>query len=208
MPLEALFTLSFAADAAGLPSGSYSDPALQFASGGTSASAIIAANSATSAIPGIQVGDVAGTITVTLASVTVSGGQALLLPSSLPSATITVPRLAPIIESVRIINLTSSGFTVELVASSTPRDLTSATLSFAASAGAQLSDTSFTVQLSDNATAWFGSPTGQAAGGTFDLQIPFAFSGDMSALGLVSVTLTNSVGTSLPVTGGVSGSAQ
>ena len=211
LPLDALFTLSFAPapGVAGLPSGSYSDPALQFASGGTSATIAIGANSATSPGPAIQVGDTAGTITVTLASVTY-GGQTLQLPVPLPSTTITVPLLAPIIApgSVQITNVTSSGFTVVLVASSTPRDLASAALSFTAAAGAQLNGANVTVPLTGSATAWFGSAPGQAAGGTFDLEIPFAFSGDTSAIGSVSVTLTNSVGTSLPVSGGVSGSAQ
>jgi hypothetical protein len=87
------------------------------------------------------------------------------------------------------------------VASSTPRDLTSATVNFTAASGATLTGTTFTVQLSDTATAWFESPAGQAAGGAFDLTIPFPFSGDPKAIGSVSVTLTNSKGMSLAVSG-------
>ena len=203
LPLAAQFTLSFA----GLPGGSYSDPALQFATGGTSATVTIAADNVTSPIPGIQVGDVAGTITVTLVSVMVFGNQTIQLPSSLPFTTITVPLLAPIVTpgSVQIANVTSSGFMVVLVATSTSRDLTSATLSFTAAPGTQLTGTSVTDPLSSVASAWFASTAGQTAGGTFELQVPLAFSGDTSALGSVAVTLTNSAGTSIPVSGGVSG---
>lgn len=210
-PLTAVVTLSFTPNAAGLPStgyvpgGSYPGAALQFASGGTSATVNIPANSTTATIPGIQIGDVAGTITVTLASATEPSGQTIVLPSPPPSTTITVPPLAPIITpgSVQIINLTGSGFTVDLVASSTSRDLTSATFGFTPAAGAQLNGATATLQLGAVATSWFGSAAGQTAGGAFDLQVPFPFSGDTSAIGSVSVALTNSVGTSVPVSGGV-----
>jgi hypothetical protein len=212
LPLDAQFALSFVPDAAGLPTntympnGSYRGAALQFASGGTSTSVTIPANSPSWPLPAVQVGDVAGVITVKLTSLSVSGGgPALQMPTSAPFATITVPRLAPVITagSVRLTNVTTSGFTVEVMASSTPRDLTSATITFAAASGAQLNGSSFTVQLGATATTWFASAPGQAAGGAFDLQIPFPFSGAASAIGSVSVTLTNSVGVSLVSSGGM-----
>ena len=100
--------------------------------------------------------------------------------------------------------MTASGFVVEVVASSTSRDLQNATIGFSAAGGAQLNGASYTVPLNDSATGWFGSAVGQAAGGAFDLQIPFPFSGDLSALGSAVATLTNSVGTSSAVSGGIS----
>jgi hypothetical protein len=90
---------------------------------------------------------------------------------------------------------------VDIVASSTSRDLTAASLTFTAASGAQLNGTKFTVQLSDIAGAWFGDVTSLSAGGAFEVQIPFTFSGDTSAIGAVSVTLTNSAGTSSPISG-------
>jgi hypothetical protein len=119
-----------------------------------------------------------------------------------------VPLLAPVIASgsVTITNLTSTGFNVELDAYSTSRDLASATFSFQAASGTQLNGTtSFSVSLSSVAPGWFSSTSGLSNGGSFHLIVPFTFSGDTSVFGSnsVTVTLTNSVGTSSSVTGGV-----
>src|SRR5207248_11538788 len=157
--------------------------------------------------PAVQLGTVAGTITVQLASLTVAGtGQSVPLPSTLPSTTITVPRLAPVIVpgSVKITNITSSGFQVFLDASSTPRDLTTANVTFTASGGTQLNGTQFTVSLAPAGAQWFdaGNAPGLANGGAFSLTIPFTFTGDTSAIGAVNVTLANSVGTSVAQSGG------
>jgi hypothetical protein len=46
---------------------------------------------------------------------------------------------------------------------------------------------------------YFESADGRYFGSTFELTQPFTFSGDGSALGSVTVTLTNSAGTSDPV---------
>ena len=203
LPLIARLTLTFAPNASSVPSGSYSSAALQFASGGKNTSVTVPPNNTSIPLPNIQVGDVAGTVTVALSSVTISGtDQALPISGPIPAGTITVPRLAPEFSgAVRFVNVTASGFTLEVVASSTPRDLTGATVNFMAASGATLSGTTFTVPLSDAAKAWFESPAGQAAGGAFDLKIPFPFSGDTKAIGSASVTLTNSIGTSLTVSG-------
>jgi len=204
LPLDVQLTLSFTPDAGGLPSGDYSGPALQFASGGTSVTVTVQPNSTSWPLPSVQIGDVAGTIVVTLVEAQLGGtSQALELSNPLPSAPITVPRIAPAISagSVRITKVTATGFNVEVVATSTPRDLTSALVTFAAATGAQLTGTSFDIPLSDTATQWFSSTDGLAAGGSFRLTIPFPFSGDTSAIGSVSVMLTNSIGTSASVSG-------
>jgi hypothetical protein len=204
LPLIAQLTLTFVPNASSVSSGSYSSAALQFATGGKSATVTVPPNSTSLILPGIQVGDVAGEISLTLAGVTVSGSaQTLPLTGPIPSGKITVPRLAPeiVAGSVRIINVTASGFSVEVVASSTPRDLISATVNFTAAGSAALTGTTFSIPLGDPARAWFESAAGQTAGGAFDLKIPFPFSGDTKALGSASVTLTNSTGTSLAVSG-------
>jgi hypothetical protein len=153
----------------------------------------------------IQIGSVAGTITITLTALTETvNGQtiAFILPAPNPTATIVIPRLAPAITAVKIINVTSTGFTVDIVASSTPRDLTSASVTFTAASGDQLTGVSYpTISVSSPAATWFSSTAGQSDGGAFDLQIPFTFSGSTNAIGSVSVTLTNSVNTSSPASG-------
>jgi hypothetical protein len=205
--LIATFTLSFTPNAASLPT-PFNNTAVQFAGGGTTTANInIPPNStAPVTLPAVQLGSVAGTIMVRLASLTTNGQS--VLPANPPSTNITVPRLAPIIVpgSVKIINITSTGFSVFLDASSTPRDLTSASVTFTAASGDQLNGTQFTVSLTTAAnTTWFpdtGTNRGVANGGMFSLTMPFTYSGDTTAIGTVLVTLTNSVGTSTGVSGG------
>lgn len=214
LPLTGTLTLSFKPSASSLPA-TYTPPDLQFASGGLTATVKIPAGTTAVNLPaneGIQLGSVAGIVTVSMTALvaTLPGGgtQALALPTPAPIATITIQAEKPVITgSVALNNKTSTGFTLEVTeAVSNTRDLVSATLTFNAAAGATLTGTtSFTVPLNSGATPistpWFTSAQGQAAGGTFDLQIPFTFSGNPSAIGSVSVVLTNSAGASTPATG-------
>jgi len=203
--LSGTYRLTFTPNAAGLPT-PFNNTAVQFVTGGTTATVAIPPNSTAAVpLPGVQLGTVAGTITVQLASLT-AAGQPAPLPVTVPSVTITVPRLAPVIVpgSVRITGVTATGFQVFLDASSTPRDLVSASFTFTATSGTQLNGTSFTVSLASTSASWFVATNTDATanGGAFSLTFPFTFSGDTSALNTVSVTLTNSVGTSTAVTGG------
>jgi hypothetical protein len=173
-----------------------------FAGGTNSATFTIAQGATTGTLPNsgmFQQGTVAGTITATITSV---NGNTLPV-SSQPTVTQAVKALASVITtgSVKITNLTTTGLTVELDAYSTTRDLSSATFTFQAASGATLSGTSQTVSLTSAATSWFSGSGGLAAGGSFHLSVPFTYSGDTSALSGVSVTLTNSVGTSTAATG-------
>jgi len=160
------------------------------------------------ALPAVQLGTVAGVITIALKVLTItSTGQTVTLPTPAPSQTITVPQLAPVIVpgSVKITGITPAGFQVILDASSTPRDLSGANVTFTAASGTQLNGTpTFAVSLGGAAGTWFDPANANAtmSGGAFSLTIPFTYSGDTSALGSASVTLTNSVGTSTAVSGG------
>ncbi len=210
--LTATLEISFTGNAAGLPD-NYIDPGLQFGQGGLTATLTIPAGSTSASLPAgdaISIGSVAGNITVTLTSLTetVNGQeQSLALPAPNPNATITIPPLAPVITSVRIINVASSGFVVDIVASSTSRDLQGASFTFTPATGATLNGTTFSYSgsgnaLSSQALIWFGATgPGLASGGAFEMQVPFTFQGSTSAIGSVSVTLTNSVGASTAVTG-------
>lgn len=90
--------------------------------------------------------------------------QTVPFPESPPNVKITVLRLAPIIVpgSVKITNVTSSGFQVVLDASSTPRDLTSGAFVFTAASGTQLNGCTpnCTVPFGNDAATWFASGTG------------------------------------------------
>ncbi len=209
--LSGTVTLSFqpAASVAGLP-GAYTNGDVAFASGGTSAPVTIPPNSMTVPLPKIQVGTVAGTITATLGPLTPAGStQALPFAGSgsAPSIPITLSPAKPLILSVKISSITSSGFQVVVNADSTTRDLSLAELVFTSASGTQLTGTtSFTgtsgISLSTAAPAWFSSTQGVANGGGFTLTIPFGYSGDTTALNTVQVTLSNSQGKSDPVSGG------
>jgi hypothetical protein len=198
-PISGTISLSFNENAANLPN-PYANPGVCFSTSScstppqTTTSFTIPAGSTSVSIPAVQTGTVAGDIVVTL---TVTGQ-----PNS--TSTLTVPRAAPIIEanSVQILDLTSTGFVVEFVANSSPRDVQSATFTFNAASGAQINGTSsFTVNVSSLLSQWYSSTQGQGYGSAFSLQVPFTLSGSASAIQSVTVTVTNSAGTSAPVTG-------
>ena len=206
--LVGTFTLSFTPNASNLPA-NYVNPDVKFITGGiTSPNITFVANStAPVPLPAIQLGTVAGTVTVTLTSLTLSSTGQSVLPSQTVFATLTVPRSAPVIVpgSVKIINITSTGFSVFLDGTTTTRELVSASLTFTAATGAQLNGASETISLTSASTAWFsdtGAGRGVANGGAFSLTIPFNYTGDPTAIGTVSVTITNTVGTSAAVSGG------
>jgi hypothetical protein len=170
---------------------------LVFAGGSNTTTFSIAKGATSGTLPSggvFQQGTVAGTIAAVITEV-----NGTPLPAgSQPSVTQTVKSLAPVITagSVQITGVSATGFTVELNAYSTTRDLTTATFTFTASSGSTLNGASQSVNLGTVAAAWFASSAGLQAGGSFHLAAPFAYSGNTSALGTVSVTLTNSMGTS------------
>ncbi|HEX4750130.1 MAG TPA: FG-GAP-like repeat-containing protein [Bryobacteraceae bacterium] len=197
-PISGSVSLSFAPNAAGLPA-AYTNPGICFSSSdcatnpSTSAGFTITAGSTSSGLPGFQTGTVAGDIILTLS-----------VPNQPPvTSTVTVPQIAPVIESntVQILDVTSNGFVVEVVANSTPRDLQSISFTFTAASGATLNgNTTFSINLTSASAAWYSSAEGQSYGSAFSLQIPFSVTGDSTAISSVSVTLTNSLGTSTAAT--------
>lgn len=203
--LQGTLHLTFTPSVAGLPAG-YMDPALQFAAGGTTLNFTVPAGVTTvSPLTGgtIQQGTVAGTVTVTLTSLTSAGVS--VLPPTPVTATATILPLPPVItaNSVHITNLTASGFDVVLTGYSTTRDMTSATFTFTAATGTQFSGSAtFTVPLTATFSTWYQSAQSQPYGSMFQLQVPFTLSGSTGVLQSVSVTLTNSVGSSAAVSGG------
>ncbi len=204
--LSATFTLGFLTNAPGLPAG-YNDA--QFPDGTTRFAVSIPANSTTPnpPIPAVQLGSVAGDIVASLGPLMIPGGaQIVPFAGTPPSVKITLPALPPVIVpgSVKITNVTASGFQVFLDASSTSRDLISGAFVFTAASGTQMNGCTpnCTVTFGPEAAAWFASGAGISNGGTTSLSVPFTFNGDANVIGTVSVTLTNSVGTSVPVTGG------
>ncbi|MCZ2147589.1 MAG: hypothetical protein LC126_07420 [Bryobacterales bacterium] len=202
--LRITLSLSFTPSAAGLPQ-NYRDPALQFASGGTSLVIDVPSGAASITLPNsgaLQTGTVAGTITIAVADVRLMPGNTAVSLNPAPATSITIGRIAPAIAGVaRFTDATASGFTLELNGYTTTRDLTNATVSFASAPGSTLGGaTTFTIPLNSIADPWFGSDSGRANGSRFSLRMPFTVTGRVSAIGSATIALQNSVGTSASVT--------
>lgn len=185
--LQGTATLSFTPNA----TNNADDPAIRFLNGQRTANFTIPAGSTQAVFEGVavqrvQTGTVAGTVRV---SVSIQGG-----PSA--SQEFTVARSAPFLQDNLTLQSTANGFNVVITGYSTPRDLSSAQISFAPAPGTNLQTTQLTVPLTDAAAQWFQGTTGQANGSAFRLTIPFTVQNGSNAVASVTVTLSNSVGAS------------
>ena len=181
--LQGTATVSFTPDA----TNNANDPAVRLLNGERTARFTIPANSTEPVlVQQVQTGTVAGTIRVEAA---IDGG-----PST--SREFSIARSAPFLQDNLAVQPTSGGFNVAIVGYSTPRDLSSAQVTFTPTPGTNLGTTQLSIPLTDAATQWFQGAEGQASGSTFRLTIPFTVTGGTNAVASVTVTLTNSVGTS------------
>jgi hypothetical protein len=178
------------------------DPAIQFSTGGDTVAFQIPKGE-TSAVFSqspllVQTGTVAGAIAFS-ATVTTSG--AALTLSNNPEVTATVPQEVPGILSVSIQQV-SSGFNVVVTGYSNTREITQAVFTFTPQPGSQIQSTSFTpANVGTTFQTWYASDASTAFGGQFTYTQPFSITaGSVSALQSVTVTLTNSQGTSSGVT--------
>jgi hypothetical protein len=172
------------------------DPAVQFAAGGGTIPFRIAAGSiqATFAqMPAFQTGTVAGTLKLDVTLQT--GGQNVLPPSS-PAISGQITRLAPVIVGTPSVTRTANAIQVSLIGFATPREVTSATFHFT---GTNLQTTDINVPLSSLLGGWFSDPQSIAFGSTFKLVQQFTVQGAASQVTGVTITLTNAVGSSTPV---------
>ena len=192
--IEGEITLTFAADS-GVP-----DPAVQFATGGTSVKFTIPPNTNIAEFPipdmALQTGSVAGMITLT-ASFIAAGVD--ITPNPAPSLTIRVEPSAPAIRSVTAAR-TATGLTVTVVGFVTTREISQATFHFNGAPGANLLTTDVTVPVQQIFGAWYTDAQSTVYGSQFTFTQPFNVQGDTSAVASVTVTMVNSLGTSQPVT--------
>ncbi len=146
----------------------------------------------------LQPGTVAGTIRLTLSNVKV-GGQDVTPTNG--TYDITIPRMAPVTTNVRILNRTSAGFEVEVTGYATTREVTQSTFTFTAASGANLLTTQLQPDIASTFAAYYQTPDSQSVGSAFVYTQPFIVKqGDASAVGSITVTLTNKEGTSEPKT--------
>jgi hypothetical protein len=186
------------------------DPAVQFSSGGLNVAFTIPANTLKAVFPSgatqiqLQTGTVAGNIVITPAFTVNTAVGANITPLSPVTLTLTVPSLAPTLLTAFISAQSVTSFSVVLTGFSTPRSLDHLTFQLTAASGFTLNGASFSVDVSAVAAVWFQSAASQGSGGQFTVTIPITFSESSAtvttnltaAISAMSVTATNSVGTS------------
>ena len=189
LPLTAVFNLSFAS-AGTTP---VDDPSIQFSSGGRTFSYDVAANSTTVPPVQLQAGTDAGTITITA---TLMADGVDVTPTDLAPLVIVVPPVVPVISGTTV---TAAGdvLTVVVHGFSNTREVSSAVFNFTAATGDTLATSMVTIPATMVFSTWYTDPTSDAYGSTFTYTQVFNTSSDASTIGAVTVTLTNSIGTSL-----------
>jgi hypothetical protein len=153
----------------------------------------------------LQTGTVAETVLLKPSFATASGFD--LTPASPTTLEFTIPSSAPVLQSIGVTNAagssTAASFTLVIIGYSTTRDLSSLTATLTPASGFNLKTSQFTTDLTGPANLWFQSTVSQGFGGLFQVSVPFNLTGSvkatqslLQAIGSVSVTITNSVGTS------------
>jgi len=171
------------------------DPAIQFSTGGRTASFTIPARAtaaifAASAIA-FQTGTVSGTITLNVTS---------NLPGAGPASSIAIASDVPVIQNTTV-STSASGFQIQVSGFSNTRELVSAIFHFTAITGKNIQTADLTVPLSTAGSTWFASNTSAQFGGQLLLAVPFTIQqGAQSTIASVTVTLNNGHGASQPAT--------
>jgi hypothetical protein len=164
-----------------------------FANGTRTTQITIPANATTATLP-FQVGTLAGTIQLSL-SLSASGVN--ITPTVPPAASTVIAAGVPVINSVKV-SSTSTTLNVTITGTSTTLNMTTANFTFTPASGSTLQTSTFTVNVASLFSAWYASSASVATGSQFSLTMPFTISGSLSDIASVSVTLTNSAGTSAP----------
>jgi hypothetical protein len=169
------------------------DPAVQFATGGTTATITIPAGQTAGATTvGLQTGTVAGTVTITAQLL---AGTQDITPTPAPTRTVTIPSTAPVISTITATR-TASGFTVTIVGYSSTRNLSTANFTFN---GTNLGTTTLSIPVDAIFSPWYQSAASSQFGSNFSYSQTFSTS-NPQAVTSVTATLVNSAGTSTAAT--------
>ena len=185
-PLTGTVTLKFTP-----PAGVADDPAIQFATGGRTLTFVIPAKSTVTPNIQFQDGTVAGAITLTL---DLMAGGVDVTPTTVQPVTVQLPPAVPGITSA---TFTQSGekVTVTLVGYSNTVQVNQAVFHFTAASGGSLKNPDVTIDVGTLFSTYYSSAAAATYGSEFTYSQTFTLS-DGTAIGQVSATLTNSVGTS------------
>ncbi len=193
-------------------SGSYgTDPAAEFSNGLRTVDFVIPAGSTSANFAGqgsqifVQTGTVAETVTLIPTFETSAGVD--VTPASPATLQFTIAPAAPVLETIAITGeastTTTASFELVIVGYSTTRSLSSLNVTFTAASGFNLTISTPAVDLSGPGNVWFQSAASQAFGGLFQVTVPYNLTGSVSknqtlfeAIGSVSATISNGVGTS------------
>jgi len=174
---------------------------VQFANGGQTFSFVVPANTpaATPTDVFLQVGTVAGTITVT-EKLTIDTQD--VTPTPTPSQTITIAPGVPVLTGNPSMTATrnSTGFTVVATGYSNTREIQTALFQFTAASGQTVQTNQISIPGSQLFAPYYSSAASNATGGSFKLTQAFTITGNTQAIVSVTLTLTNSVGSSKAVT--------
>ncbi len=166
---------------------------LMFANGSRTMQFVIPAG-ATHATVSLQVGTLAGAIQL---SFTFSVAGVDVTPATGASSTTSIAAAPPVIQTVTAKAITG-GFQVIVTGYSTTREMKTATFHFIAAPGANLQANDLTADVASLFTQWYQNSASFVTGSQFSLTLPFAVNGNLADVGSITVTLTNSSGTSVP----------
>lgn len=189
--LNGSLTLAFASAVGG------DDPSVQFSTVGRTVTFTIPAGTTTAVYPQnaqllVGSGTLAGTITI---KATLQSAGSDITPSTQTPLSAAIPKQAPVVTSATL-KQASGGVVISFSAYTTTREATQATLVFNAASGGTLTGGTVTVPLTATVGSWFQSAGSAAFGGQFTVSLPISVSGNISAIGSVTVTVTNTLGTS------------
>ncbi len=191
--LRGVLTLAFLSD-------SFSDdPAIQFANGTRTVNFTIPAGTTQAVFDQLgrtapfQTGTVSGRIVL---STSFTVGQVDLTPATAPSLSTMIPAGPPQLTSVRLGNQNGNTFQLLVSGYSTSRSVTQLALQFTGAAGTNLQTSQQTVDVASAFTNFYLDPGSRVFGSQFTLTLTLTINGDPNALQSVSVTVSNSRGTS------------
>jgi hypothetical protein len=197
--VRGVLTLSFISDSF------VDDPSIEFATGSRVINFIIPANTtqavflqASGASLGtlapFQTGTISGAVTLTASGLTV--GQVDLTPTTPSSKSYQIPATVPQLRSIIVQSFINNQIVLLISGYSTPRNLSQLSFQFAGASGANLTTTNLNLDVSGAFTNWYDSTASEVFGSQFTVSVAATVTGDPNALQSISVTATNSKGTS------------
>ena len=145
-----------------------------------------------------QTGTVAGTITLTPSFQSEVGGFDIT-PDPAPELAFSVARNAPELRSLQVTTINDLGFAIQITGFATSRTVNELSFQFAGAAGADLTTSSISASVETPFRSWYQGAQSGGFGSQFTATVNFNVDGDINSIDSVSVTATNEVGVSNPV---------